>query len=434
MRYAFQHNLPRPMRAESTQFRTRRGNRVYKRSRVVNGQKVFADHYTLRAKQDGKTAYFHLGTSKREAGSNADEIMAFLAVEGNTLHEALERYSELHKGRAARKPKLLAQAKHSPTVGYMVERYLSVTSHLSPVTQRNNTLALRHIAAGILQLPKLGVNQTTAQRGRWRKKVDSFPIADFTIKAVEEYRQRELSQFKGNFKQQGATSTTLNSHVRSAKSVFSRKLLPLYSDLTLPDPLPFAGVYPLPEPSHRYHSEIDIAQLIESAKSSLYANNPDAWIAFLLCIGAGLRREEIDKLMWDQVDVKERRIWIKTTEFFKPKAKNSESYVDLSEGIADYIAEYRDQSPPRRFVLPGQEVANRIRSNNTFKPLMAWLREHGVSAKTPLHTLRKEAGSLVFERGGSIDKTAEFLRNDPRVAREHYIGRKERLELELPGL
>ena len=424
------------MKTDSPEFRTRKGHRVYKRSRVIDGQLVFADSYTLRVKQDGKTAYFHLGTCKREAGNKADEIMAFLAVSGNTLTEALVKYSEPHKNRALREVKAPVIKNDELTVGGMVELYTAITGHLSATTVKNNIAALRHVAAGILGLEKLGVDQTKAQRAEWLPKVNSFPIADFTIQKIETFRQAELRTCGTDHVKRGQTSTTLNSYMRSARSIFATKLLPQYHGLALPEPLPFRGIQALPEPSHRYHSKIDIGPFIEMAKAELYPTNKDAFIAFLLCIAAALRREEADKLMWDQVDFKNRRIWIRTTKFFRPKAKNSDDCIDLTEGVAAYLQEYHDagENGERPFVLPGREVTGKLRCLKVFRSLYKWIRSKGVDDQKPVHTLRKEAGSLVFQKTGSIDRAANFLRNDPRVAREHYIGRKERIELELPGL
>lgn len=424
------------MKTDSPEFRTAKRHRVYKRSRVVDGQLVYADNYTIRVKQDGRTAYFHLGTVKRDASTKADEIMAFLAVGGNTLDEALVKYSEPHKNRALREVKAPAPKVDELTVGGMVELYTAISGHLSPVTVKNNIAALKHVAAGILGLEKLGVDQTNAQRTDWLAKVNKFSIADFTIPKIETFRQAQLRACGTDHEKRGKTSTTLNSYMRSCRSIFATKLLPQYHGLPLPEPLPFRGIQALQEPSHRYHSKIDIGPFIELAKAELYAADKDAWIAFLLCIAAALRREEADKLMWEQVDFKTRRIWIRTTKFFRPKAKNSDDCIDITEGVAAYLQEYRDagENAQRLFVLPGREVTGKLRCLKVFRSLYKWIRSKGIDDQKPVHTLRKEAGSLVFQKSGSIDRAASFLRNDPRVAREHYIGRKERLELELPGL
>jgi len=85
-------------------------------------------------------------------------------------------------------------------------------------------------------------------------------------------------------------------------------------------------------------------------------------------------------------------------------------------------------TPP--FVLPGAGKGP-LRCKPLFDQALAWLRKQGIQDTKALHSLRKEAGSLIFQATGSIDRAAEFLRNDPRVAREHYIGRKGRLEITL---
>lgn len=422
------------MSADVTEFRTRKGHRVYKRSRVLGGETAYAPHYTIRVKQDGQTAYFNLGTSKRDAGSSADEIMAFLAVDGNGLKEAQARYSEPHKNRALRDAKAPKIDEASVTVGMIIERYRGATSHLRASTCKCNCQALRHFAGGILQLPKMGPRKTKVQLTEWLTKVDALPLSQLTVQNLEAYRQRELKLCGGDFKKIGGTSTTLNFYLRAARSVFSVKLLPHYSDLNLPDPLPFRGIPPLPEPSHRYHSKINVEGLIQEAKLSLYPNDKDAWIAFLLSFGVGLRREEMDKLMIEQVKLDQGRVWIHTTEFFSPKAKNSEAYVDFSPSIGGYLREYLESIGKRRFVLPGNDTGKGLRSLKVFENLMKWLRANGVVEQKPIHTLRKEAGSLVFQNGGSIERAAQFLRNDPATAREHYVGRKERIELKLPGL
>ena len=421
-----------------TEFETPQKNRVYRRFRLgKDGQPIYSPCYTLRVRHGQETsAYFNLGKDKRLAGSKADEISAFLSVEGNTVEEAQLRFCDTKKHRAKRAAKLEKQetAAFNLTVGFMIGRFLEVTSHLSPVTRRNNTQALRHLAAGVMGLPKLGINQTKQQQTDWRTKVEAFPVNDFTVVGIDRFRQKELRECGNDHKRRGSTSTTLNSYLRAAKGVFTKKLLPHYADLILPDPLPFCVIAPLPEPSHRYSSKIHAANLVATAKKTLKKFDAEAWIAFLLVFGAGLRREEVDKLQWEQVDLEEARIHIRTTEFFRPKAKNSEAWVDLSSQVVKELAAYRVRNPESRFVLPGRAIGGKIRCLKVFRRLMNWLKLQGVKDRTPLHTLRKEAGSLVFKEGGSIDRTAEFLRNDPRVAREHYIGRKERIELKLPGL
>jgi len=201
----------------------------------------------------------------------------------------------------------------------------------------------------------------------------------------------------------------------------------------VPELNPFKETGQLQEPPHRYVSNIDVGKLLASAGNELKEKHPASYVAFVLSLHCGMRRGEIDYLTWEQIDFDNHHIWIRTTEFFSPKAKNSESRIDAPERVFEILKDFRKHSVTPPYVLPGTNPKFPPRCKMVFRILLAWLRQNGVKQVQALHTLRKEAGSLMFSQTGSIDKAAEFLRNDPRVAREHYIGRKGRLELNLPA-
>jgi integrase len=215
-----------------------------------------------------------------------------------------------------------------------------------------------------------------------------------------------------------------------AKSIFARKIRALLPEFKLTDPLPFHGVAPLPERPHRYLSQIDPLDIYDAAKVQLQSSQSEVFIIVILSLFCGMRRGEIDKLTWDQVDLENRHIWIRTTPHFRPKARNSESRIDALPEVFEHLREYQSKSITPPFVLPGDNQS-RVRCQPFFDAAVTWLRTQGITDRKPLHTLRKEAGSLVYQRTGSIDLAAEFLRNDPRTAREHYVGLKGRLEVVL---
>jgi hypothetical protein len=49
----------------------------------------------------------------------------------------------------------------------------------------------------------------------------------------------------------------------------------------------------------RYRSTIDIAKLTAAARKELAPKDEPAFLAFLLALGVGLRRMEIDRFEWD---------------------------------------------------------------------------------------------------------------------------------------
>jgi len=78
---------------------------------------------------------------------------------------------------------------------------------------------------------------------------------------------------------------------------------------------------------------------------------------------------------------------------------------------------------PHRYI-PGAVFSGHLESHkclsSIFDRLVAWLRKHGLNGNKPLHTLRKEYGSLLTKRHG-IHAASRALRHaDLRTTSEHY--------------
>ena len=106
---------------------------------------------------------------------------------------------------------------------------------------------------------------------------------------------------------------TVNSILRCAKSLFSERVL-RFVELELPDPLPFEGVEFERVKAPRYRSEIDPKELTQAAFEELGDLEPEQLKIFLLALGVGLRRKEIDTLTWQQLDLERSIIRIETNE------------------------------------------------------------------------------------------------------------------------
>jgi integrase len=204
-------------------------------------------------------------------------------------------------------------------------------------------------------------------------------------------------------------------------------MLKYYKDFDIHDPIPFREVGMLKERHPRYHSTFDIRDILVKAKEELRDSDTGAYFMVLLAAYAGLRRGEISALTWDQIDFENFRIWIHTTTEFRPKAANSEYPVDIPEELANELMEYRAAGIEEHYVLPGSFENRRLRCRQLTKVVTTWLRKQGIQDKKPLHALRKEAGSFIFRKTGSIDKASRFLRNDRKTAERHYVGQTERL-------
>ena len=451
--------------------KTRRGNRIYRNRSVNKGQEHFADSYTFAIKKDGQRHRLNLGTDLEAAKKMADQISAFLSIPSNTiadlfLHPDFSRLKKPRKFRNTSKSRenKLPVAKHVPTVKELLNRYQANAVHLSPTTVENNCNALRHIAAKALGLRPVSKSATKDQRRRWREKVGQVAINEFTLLQLEELRVQALKKAGTDGIKRGKTATTLNTYFRSCRSIFAERMTAFYEDFELPEPLPFRQIRPIREPARRYISRVDLEEIISKAKQRFWDRRIDAdrtqnkedpighrskkqadmeredkarFIVLLLTVSCGLRPKEIAKLTWEQVDFENLRIHVAVTSYDTPKAKNSESWIDVSQAVLGVLNEFKQYSIYPPFVIPAFRRRNeepRKPGIEIFKGLYRWLRQNGVNEEWPLYVFRKEAGSIIYQQTDSFDAAADFLRNDPRVAREHYVGRKKRLEVSVPGL
>ena len=71
--------------------------------------------------------------------------------------------------------------------------------------------------------------------------------------------------------------------------------------------------------------------------------------------------------------------------------------------------------------LPGAPETEGYRAQAVFERLSAWLRRHGITARKPIHELRKEFGSMVNRKHG-LSAAKDLLRHgDISITAAHYI-------------
>ena len=120
------------------------------------------------------------------------------------------------------------------------------------------------------------------------------------------------------------------------------------------------------------------------------------------------------------------------------KTRSSEGLVEIDEKLAGILQGYkaRTKAKPGDYVIEpnvtsslnsGPKVwGQHYRANATFDTLNAWLKANGVSARKPLHELRKELGSLITEKYG-IHAASQMLRHSSiQVTANHYVAKKSR--------
>jgi integrase len=171
--------------------------------------------------------------------------------------------------------------------------------------------------------------------------------------------------------------------------------------------------------------------LLESAREELAVAKPELFKIFLLGAMAGLRRNEVDKLPWSAFRFDEGVICIEATAFFRPKSDGSEGDVLVDPELTEIFRGYHARATSE-FVIesdcepnPGA-LFDHYRCRDHFSELIKWLRAHGVSARTPLHALRKEYGSQINARYGLTAAQEQLRHATVTVTAAHYVENKQR--------
>ncbi len=141
--------------------------------------------------------------------------------------------------------------------------------------------------------------------------------------------------------------------------------------------------------------------------------------AFLLALGAGLRRGEIDRLEWSAFRWDHHLIRIETTRHFEPKTEHSIGDVQVDPEL---MSVFRGYAANTGFVIEGPETAcDQYRAKEVFERLSVWLRAHGVKAKKPIHELRKEFGSMVNRKHGLSAASDQLRHSGIAITAAYYI-------------
>ena len=342
----------------------------------------------LRLKQAGRDAWICLDTANRaEAAAKARDYWQSVQVKG--LDAVL----------AERRPS--ARPARVCTVG----DYITAARAFS--TTRSRTFgqyeaALRRVVAGVAKIKGTAARFAAGSRANqaWRSKIDGTRLDSLTPSAVKAWQKAQIDAAPDETAR-AARAHSVASHVRNARALFSVDLLAeLRKRLTLPAELPFAGV-PVASTTRRFESKVDPRAIYAAARESLDA---DTRTAFLLLLIAGLRRGEADLLPWANVDFKAGTLRIETTKWFTPKSRESTRTVPLPPDVVKFLAKRRAAARHAEFVLKGTEPRPAGRSYQyraeAWESLTAWLRTNGVRTLTPLHSLRKMSGSLVYAKAG----------------------------------
>jgi integrase len=206
--------------------------------------------------------------------------------------------------------------------------------------------------------------------------------------------------------------TSIGSVVRQARSIFARKYLHWYENLSLPnlDQFKTQGVRaPKRRGDPRPLDEAAVAALFENSKQ-LAVDDPSCYVAFILFALLGMRNSEIRFA---------RKNWLRRTEnggaildivnrpednFF---CKGYERHLPVSPEIVDLLDRYYKSSPDGEFLVPAGTKTER--EAIVMDRHRIWAGQFIKGYTKVSYELRRYAGSMVLKKSGSLVAAKKFL-------------------------
>lgn len=400
---------------------------VYK-PKVSGGDRVISQWY-VKIQHQSRRETFPLRTNNQDqAAESAKRIYLAIVAKG---WEAV--IAELKPGKAVSKNSI-------KTVGELI--LASAARHdVGRRTVADYVRSFRFIVGQVLGMGATPKRASKEDMRRRAQRIDATFLTRLKPSDVERWRQRtlEVASGKGMVELRKARNT-VNSVLRKAKSLLSSdqlKHLDVGSDFINP----LQDIDFEPRQSTRYHSALTLEEVLEAAlhgrpKDRLEPLQAPELKAFLLASLAGLRRNEIDKLEWSSFIWERNLIRLKVTEHFNPKTEESLGEVDVDPELMAKFRELQSDSTSK-FVVESSSPARlntsyaHYRCSKVFERLNSWLRNAGVTSNNPLHTLRKEFGSLVCSKYGIYVASRALRHRDIYITSQHYVDAKQRFA---PGL
>jgi len=420
--------------------------RLYHESYVRGGERFTVPEYYVKLNHAGRRRAFNLGDANKEvAAGKAREIYAYLMANG--WNATLDKYAPT-----------VTRAHVSPTVGGFLAE-VERTAGLKARTFHRYAGYLRSIVAhiaGIKDKDGTRYNYRTGGRAEWVKKIDAITLDALTPEAAANWKTDYLARAGSNSLQQIKTGRAFNAAFRSAKSLFSSRIINAdnfrvrvpkfktrdsqsgereifwFENLTFEK----CGSMKFSPPEG-----VTYQSLIIAARRDLREKQPDAYLLLLLCLCAGLRRAEADVLKWGQVHFGEAQadcyLNIEANEFIQPK-HGSGGLVYVEPELLKELLSFKARAASG-FVVNSQSewkptVHSRYRCEAHWAVLSAWLGEKGITDRKKVHTLRKMFGDAITKDHGLYAGAAQLRHTSVQVTTKHYTDPRQRAPLSVTGL
>jgi site-specific recombinase XerD len=212
-------------------------------------------------------------------------------------------------------------------------------------------------------------------------------------KLLSEITRRDVEQYTATRKGEGASPFTVNRELCLIKNMLRKAV-----DWEYLEASPAAGVRQMRAEAREFHflSEEEMDRFIEAAPAYLKA-------LFVVALNTGLRRGELFRLAWEDVDFEQGFITVRQTKNYEPR------YVPMNALVRQAL-----QGHPRRIVQG--KVCPLVFSNedgteyqNIDKGFRATLRRAGVTKHFRIHDMRHTFASHLTMKGVDLRTVAKLL-------------------------
>jgi integrase len=415
------------------------GKVAKRKQRDANGNESISPYFSVNFKHANKGTYVCLQTdNKYDAAQKARDAYVLLKAKGweamweiyrvRKSREEADRQDARHRGE-----EIIEQCKKRDgeidTIGEFVEK-VKQACFARPKTLHDYIRSLYRIVSDIYGMD-YGKDKYDYRSGKNLMRIaeiGKIKLSEITPEKIEAWKNNSLKlRIKDDPSKRDSAAVTTNSILRGAKNLFSKRNLKALGQAT-GIINPFAEIEFFKESSHRYVTRFNAKELISDARKNLKPTNQNAYIALLLGLCAGLRRNEVDKLTWEQIDFSEGCLYIRATPYFTPKSNESSSDIKLAKSVIDELECHR-AATDGVFVLPSKinPIPNatwgHYRCKKDYDVLNEWLRERGIASRNPLHTLRKEYGAQICRDHGLYIASRALRHSSYSVTEKHYTDR-----------
>ena len=207
---------------------------------------------------------------------------------------------------------------------------------------------------------------------------------EFGAEKLRSIRPRQIQGYlMRRRKEDGITEATTNRYLATLKVMFGTAKLWDYLDES-----PTDGIKMLKEQNKIPHelSEDELGRLIEHCAGLVRA-------VVIVAVDTGLRRSELQRLRWDDVDFEHRMLTVKQSKNRKYRV------IPMTERVVQLLSQRRNDRGDEEHVLPFTDVGRSLKTA---------AKRAGIG-HVHLHCLRHSFASILRDRGVPIDRIMELL-------------------------